>query len=329
MFSTTKLISLGLPLSNSSAVYIIGMEWLIPNASKKYTHHILGYGHSSVFNKDPSTCSPLAQTLSFEWGPGTDFISYPPNAGILVGSQGKNAFTIQIHLDNRYMDAGVIGTGVGVRMYYTTQPQTLTLGTFQVGDPIVGLHGVLVGNGYSEHTFSCPSNCSSHVFANAPNGEVTVVQEVLHMHTNGKRIVNQIIRDGRVVHEAKVDYWDFTQSGVFLVRQEPYKLRIGDSIRTTCYYDSNSSTTFGYGSQDEMCIAFLTYYPAQISLLESCGINLPLVPVCSVNHSSKILLDDKSIGRVFGSTAKVSGTEFIVGKAIHNILMYYCTKLIS
>ena len=325
-FSTTKLISLGLPLSNSSTVYIIGMEFLIPKASNKYTHHIVGYGHSSVNNKDPSKCNALAQTVSFEWGPGTDFLLYPSNAGILVGSQGKNAFTLQIHFDNRNLDIGVNGKGVGVRMYYTTQPQTFTLGTFQVGDPLIGLFGKSVGNGWSEHTFSCPSSCSSNVFANAPNGEVTVVQEVLHMHSNGKRMVNQIIRDGLVVHEAKVDYWDFMQSGALLVRQEPYKLRNGDSIRTTCYYDSNSSTTFGIGSQDEMCIAFLTYYPAQNSLFESCGVSLPFFPVCSVNYNNKMLQDEKSIGRVFGSSTKVSGTEFIGGKVIHSILMYNYIK---
>ena len=49
--------------------------------------------------------------------------------------------------------------------------------------------------------------------------------------------------------------------GGFLTPQETYKVLPGDSFRTTCYYKDGSK--FGLGSEDEMCITFIIYYPAQ------------------------------------------------------------------
>lgn len=52
-------------------------------------------------------------------------------------------------------------------------------------------------------------------------------------------------------------------SGVFLVPQDSYKISPGDSFRTTCYYKDGSA--FGLSSQEEMCIAYIMYYPAKQS----------------------------------------------------------------
>ena len=47
--------------------------------------------------------------------------------------------------------------------------------------------------------------------------------------------------------------------------QDSYRVLPGDSFRTTCYYKDGSK--FGLSSQEEMCIAFLMYYPAKQSSL--------------------------------------------------------------
>jgi hypothetical protein len=299
-FSTLKLMSLGLPIASpSQGVYILGMEFIIPSASKKYTHHMVIYGHSS---DDPTRCNVTEAPL-FGWTPGNDYSYYPKGSGILVGgtsSGSTNAFTLQIHFDNRYLDSNANGTGVGVRMYYTNQSQDIQIGTIQVADPFVRLNNLPVGNGWSEHVFTCPSSCSTYLFSGAPNGEVTIVQESLHMHGHGRRMVNQIVRNGQVIHEASVDYWDFAQNGLKSVQQQPYVMRVGDQIRTICYYDANSSTTFGLGSLNEMCLAFLSYYPAQNIAASYCAVGKSRP--CSESYSSRILKSEKDIGRVFGTT---------------------------
>ena len=300
-FSTSELIRLGLPISSSTlGVYIVGMEFIIPPASKKYTHHMVINGHSSTDCNNVLDEVPL-----FGWTPGNDYVYYPKGSGILVGgtlSGSTNALTLQIHFDNRYLDSNADGTGVGVRLYYTTAAQDMKIGTIQVADPFVRLIGNPVGDGWSEHTFTCPSSCSTYMFNGAPNGEVTIVQESLHMHGRGRRMVNQIIRNGTVIHEATVDYWDFAQNGLKSVQQQPYVVRVGDQIRTICYYEANSTTTFGLGSLNEMCLAFMSYYPVQNISFASCGVGMDqfLLPQCSASYSHRKLQSDKEMGRVFG-----------------------------
>lgn len=53
----------------------------------------------------------------------------------------------------------------------------------------------------------------------------------------------------------------------------PFELKQGDEVRVTCVYRSthrNSTTYFGEATFDEMCVAFLTYYPPDKGL-NFCG----------------------------------------------------------
>ena len=85
----------------------------------------------------------------------------------------------------------------------------------------------------------------------------------MHQHEFGLRMSNQIIRHGEVIHEAVADYWDFSQAGNLNVQQPSFLLQRGDAIRTTCYYNSTGTTKFGMSSGDEMCIAYMIYYPKE------------------------------------------------------------------
>jgi len=317
-FSQSKLMELGLPLmdngTNSSTssstdtnlLYLVGYEFLIPTICTKYLHHIVVYGMTAAFNTNPNECSIISSNPVFGWTPGEDFAYFPDNAGIAIGGMdGFNAFLSQYHFDNRDMDVGASCDNSGVRMYFTTQPQEHEIGAIQIGDPLVGIRGMKIGEGFSRHTFDCPSTCSNHMFSGAPDGKVTVIQEILHMHSLGKKVVNQIVRNGNVIHEAKTDFWDFSQSGLKTVQQKPYTLQKGDEFRTTCFYKANDSDVFGYGSQEEMCMAFLLYFPRQNKFLAStCGTNEELkyyIPQCFANHTSKSLDTIDQLGRTFGS----------------------------
>ena len=44
----------------------------------------------------------------------------------------------------------------------------------------------------------------------------------------------------------------------------PIEVQPGDDLRVTCTYDTtsrNETTSFGQGTEHEMCFAFLTFYP--------------------------------------------------------------------
>lgn len=83
------------------------------------------------------------------------------------------------------------------------------------------------------------------------------------MHSSGVRMSNRQIRDGEVIREGAVDFWDNDQQGSFEVQQDPFVIRPGDSFQTSCYYDDTDAQLrqFGYSSQDEMCTGGFHYYP--------------------------------------------------------------------
>ena len=71
---------------------------------------------------------------------------------------------------------------------------------------------------------------------------------------------------------------------------EPIVIQPGDDIQTTCVYRSEDRTEmvyFGDGTQEEMCFAFLLYYPKENAASASKLINLFFVLVAN-KHWSKL-----------------------------------------
>jgi hypothetical protein len=175
----------------------------------------------------------------------------------LFGSDGFQSISIQIHYNNPKEINGLIDNS-GVRVYYTSDTREFEVGVLQVGDPYTELEGMSVGAGLTLYEFECPGSCSS----SAIQEPVTAFLELQHMHMTGVRMMNEQIRNGKVIRTGAVDVWDFHQSGGPAIAQEPFTIEPGDGFRTSCYYRTDdNSTIFGPSSFDEMCIAYLYYYP--------------------------------------------------------------------
>lgn len=136
---------------------------------------------------------------------------------------------------------------------------------------------------------------------------LTVTRSTFHMHEKGKKASIEVIRDGDVIRTDGVDFFDFHQSGTQESRQEgTFGLLPGDSFRSACYYDSpDDSHSFGFSSQEEMCITSFTYYPRRklynrFTLF--CGYGLPL-PACTTDHVPSFLGSTAELGRTFGLEA--------------------------
>ena len=211
-----------------------------------------------------------------------------------------NALTLQIHYDNPDGDSGKIDNATGVRIYHSRQPVEHEVGMAIMGDALVVLDSVPIGNGKSRHDFVCPSSCTEEGF---DVDEVTVIVESLHMHAKGKRMVSELFRgngdDAVSVHKAVAGYWDFDQSGITAVRQQPYKWKKGDRYTTTCYYESDEDTTFGLASSDEMCMTFLYYYPKQPRLSDSSPF-FTFDPSCVAQYEREMLEPDSNFNREYG-----------------------------
>jgi hypothetical protein len=220
-FSMSDLIDLGFFSDESAIQYVIGYEFLIQSENIKYMHHILVYGHYNG-------CNSYDRSPIFVWTPGEEFLYFPNEAGMKFdAANGFKAITMQFHIDNRDRDIGKVDTGSGVRLFYTSNPVENEIGMMQVGDPFVRLDGQLVGSGLTRHSFSCPSSCTKKRFVDQ---EITVVKEGLHMHSYGKRVVNEVHRNGKVIHKSFIDYWDFDQNGTPSQQNAPYQVQKGDSF---------------------------------------------------------------------------------------------------
>ena len=104
------------------------------------------------------------------------------------------------------------------------------------------------------------------------------------------------MRNDEVIRKTAIDYWDFDQSGVVPIQDESFELEKGDAISTSCYFDTDSSDTFGLGTLDEMCMALFLYYPRQPNLF-ICG---PDFGACSTSYESTSLDSEDDLGREFG-----------------------------
>jgi Copper type II ascorbate-dependent monooxygenase, C-terminal domain len=198
----------------------------------------------------------------------------------------------------------------GVEIFYSTTPRPVEMGVMQVGDPMVGLFGQPVGDGLSGHHFECPDSCSDAYLSDGQ--PVTVIREYLHMHISGTRTVNEHIREGEVIRTASTEVWDFDQNGNVPMKQQPYEIYPGDAFRMSCYYRGNEASKFGLGSRDEMCMAFLYYYPRKtitlptpegnFSLPWTCGYAVDwLGPACNATYEPEgILESEEDMHRLFG-----------------------------
>ena len=308
-FSYQDLINLGMPAD--VPLHIIGFEPVIDSA--RHLHHLVMFGSGYDGDLPEGSCDQRAVAfqggLSLAWGyaPGGVPWEMPDEAGVPLGpgEDSYKMFYLNYHYDNRRQDTDVSDSS-GVRIYYTTQKRKYDAGILQLGDPIVQLAGEPIGQGLVRHDFNCPSSCTSLNFKE----EVTVYKEVLHMHEVGVTMFNEVIRDGEVMRRASVDYFDFDQAGLHEVQQGTFTIKPGDSIRTSCSFNTTSSRdaiSYGYGSQDEMCVSYMHYYPKQKLPLGVCGANW-FFPACAASLTTEPISD---VERVFGVIPPVPGIDGI------------------
>lgn len=114
-------------------------------------------------------------------------------------------------------------------------------------------------------------------------------------------MTNDVIRGSEVVHSSKSDVFEFNQQGAFFVQQEPYEVKPGDAWKTSCYFRDGDK--FGLSSQEEMCIAYVIYYPAKKAggVPWMCPYNLG-IPICSQELGQFDIQDVQGLDRVFGTS---------------------------
>jgi len=115
----------------------------------------------------------------------------------------------------------------------------------------------------------CRADCSPR-WITAP---IQVYDLLHHMHYLGRSQVTTVTRDGvkkTIVRDSKYSY----DSPVVHRLNTTFELRPGDEVETICEYSSlaRKTTTYaGQGTQDEMCVTLLFFYPMDALNAVSCG----------------------------------------------------------
>merc|ERR1719197_2122898 len=229
--------------------------------------------HSVLYAFTGDDCAPGGESII--WVGGNSFYEELP-ADVGMSFSRFKSFRIQVHYDNPFQESNLKDNS-GVRVWLDSGARLHEAGTIQLGDPQVRMsrevgHEIPPGKSYWE--FKCPSTATQNWH------EITVFGQILHMHENGDQMYLEIKNSSGVVRRPNsVEYFDFGWQDPTL--NEPFQIKPGDELTTRCYYDNKKGTNvkFGLGSDEEMCIDFIFYYP----YLESNKGNLTATQYCGDN----------------------------------------------
>ncbi|XP_069552777.1 DBH-like monooxygenase protein 2 homolog [Brachyistius frenatus] len=256
-------------------------------------HHMLLY-HCPPFVTEPydkqcymGDVGDACFGVAASWGVGGGVYELPENVGIPVGGEVNDVFyRLEIHYNNPHNKTDITDSS-GLRLHYTAQLRQHDMGILTTG--LISLSKLKLDIPPKAPQFHIYGICNTTHFSElvnpVPNLQVFAV--LLHTHLAGRKVRVGHFRNGK-------------QEG-FLGLDENYNFEMqqtvnlgnirtiqqGDEITVECTYNTsnrNEITKFGLGTTDEMCLAFIFYYPA--IKIKSC-ISHPNTTYLSNNRNDK------------------------------------------
>lgn len=234
----------------TTAKSVIGYE-VIPGVRNE-VHHVLIYAvdKADAVAKDNAeagegwTCFGASgidkADLIGGWVPGMANVRFPPGTGIPLAA-GK-VFAMQIHYN----------TSAVQRMPDTTTVKLQYARTTVIPAALVPI---------ADYLWSIPPNAMGFTpaghpkeFPNTLGFDAKVWSVLPHMHQKGKRIAVS----GPQGCMVDIPQWDFHwQQGYYFT--EPQIVKKGEKVKMTCTWDNPTTkyVTWGEGTDDEMCLAYL------------------------------------------------------------------------
>lgn len=248
-------------IQTEQLAHIVGF---VPVVDSPIIHHyVLSIADGSVPQDPNEPCFEWPASILWAWAPGIEPMMLPDEAGFLIGDApgGTHTLILQVHYNDPLLQG--ISDDNGIDVWITEDLRPNDAGVFSQGD-VLGI-SIPPGETAYEHVASCSSAQTESLISEPIN----VFASFLHAHDIGAGIWTEVLRGGEVVGEMRDDDFDFDsqQFQAVDVQVEP-----GDELRTTCVYDSSErteTTPGGPGSEEEMCINFMAYYPKVQA--EKCG----------------------------------------------------------
>lgn len=238
----------GFDTSSAEKRHVIAGAPHIDNA--RIVHHVLIYQAESAVDGAPHACGAgggRGWRLVTGWAPGGKNFELPAEAGF-AEEAGTTHWAVQVHYNNTQgLSDQVDETGYDFCSTTTLRPNDadiMATGTFEIELPP-----------------RSTTETTCEVSVPEAFGSVHIVSSWAHMHRLGRAQYAKRIRSGVETTLLDAPTYDFnTGAGSQDVNVD---VAPGDTIRTMCRWKNGSDATVTQGEKtdDEMCFAFLTYYP--------------------------------------------------------------------
>lgn len=217
------------------------------------------YGSDADFN----IFSSCGQVL-VAWATGGKGFILPENVGFPIPSTSESElpmfYRMEMHYDNPEHHVGLIDTS-GLRMYVTEDLREVESGPLIVQTSVWYSEMIPPKQDNFVAVGHCHSLCTEASF---PEDGIYVFGGMLHAHLLGRKIVVRHWRNGEELEHLAADNaydFNFQQTRMY---DPPIHVLPGDSLTVECFLSSahtNVTTFGGLQTTDEMCQAFLQYYP--------------------------------------------------------------------
>ena len=242
----------------------------IPTRSSSLLHHLVVYSCYGITddqkkmlgkapNCDYENFSNFCNGFVTEWAPGMSGRTFEEGYGKPFGSDYYEYVMLETHYNN---PDGLSGEkdAATYTFQWNDKPVKTEIGTLTLGDLQVEGWYLDPGKELVAHSTVCTPECTDRW----PSEGITAFSVFHHMHFRGRNAKVQIIRDNKEI-AALSTLQDFEYGYQFSKNLALTKLMPGDRFITTCEFNTMNDTKpvpGGRPSKDEMCFAWVDYYPA-------------------------------------------------------------------
>lgn len=247
------------PEGESYACFFFAVPWDGPAQALSFrslhsplTHHWLlsdtSYGdRDGELMRNVANCGFGAETVLAVYGVNQQpVLNMPPDVGLQLPTKDSGrGLLLGVHY---YNPQGVEADDTGVEICTARTPRAETASVLGLGP----LWFTLPAGTKTDVTSTCTPTYK---------GDIHILRSFPHMHARGQAL-DTIIERGDGTHETLIDVaFDFNNQ---IAYDTQATLRPGDSLVTTCHFfnDTNSRIYIGDRTSDEMCINFVTAWPA-------------------------------------------------------------------
>ncbi|XP_078690261.1 DBH-like monooxygenase protein 1 homolog [Branchiostoma floridae x Branchiostoma belcheri] len=256
--------------------HLIRWEPVIQPGNEGAVHHVVVYscgvepdpdthdgGEYTCYSNMPGEWYQCSITL-LAWAIGGSSFDMPENAGISVGDTNDPRFLmVETHYDNPELRSDIVDSS-GLRLYLTATLRENEVGNLQVGADVTQSHKIPPGSASHTTVVHCYSECLQQGMEDISAPALNVFAVFGHAHLAGRKVNIRHVRGASELQELfRDDNYDFNYQETISLDEQRQVLP-GDSILMECTYDTTDRNGVTYGglkTEDEMCIAWILYYP--------------------------------------------------------------------